>query len=447
MIHYLTPRDVLFVGDGRPMEAGQGTGGHGGRWPTPDVTFHALHSALHLQATDKEKADQGHHHRGHYFSNLVTAGPWPVVETATTKQWFFATPSNLAPSDVPQHDRALPMSEELGQSDLSSTFPWLQPLGSTVRPSKAKLPTWCTKLELETYLRGAPLPQHAGRTDADLFSKDWTTGIGIDRSTNTQDGKNIYSAEYLRLRDDGQGRTSMGLLISGGPQRDNRADYPRQLILGGQSGLASLRPEEGNPTTLLPTSQWSYEKHSGCVTWLLLSPAVFPSIPAVRIRYRPPDKKPKTDHPGGWLPTWINHYTGKVLLPAERPSGKRTEEFVIGKGTKVRRAHQDTVFIDAQLISASVPKPQILARYSKQEHRSGKPGAQPTQLAVPAGAVYFFKAETEADAQALVHALSWHGSSTSNPNKITRRSSLLGEQGFGLGVCGGWKSYEDAMKS
>jgi hypothetical protein len=64
-------------------------------------------------------------------------------------------------------------------------------------------------------------------------------------------------------------------------------------------------------------------------------------------------------------------------------------------------------------------------------------------LAVPAGAVYHFECKTAEAAQALWELLSWHGNLTSNANKVVhRRSSLLGEKGFGLGVCGPWHPFE-----
>ena len=71
---------------------------------------------------------------------------------------------------------------------------------------------------------------------------------------------------------------------------------------------------------------------------------------------------------------------------------------------------------------------------------AGRPdgGAKPTQLAVPAGAVYYFKCTTAEDAANLASVLNWNGSDT-NPTTIkNRRSTLFGEKGFGLGVCGTW---------
>jgi hypothetical protein len=53
--------------------------------------------------------------------------------------------------------------------------------------------------------------------------------------------------------------------------------------------------------------------------------------------------------------------------------------------------------------------------------------------------VYYFEAESEAAAQALAAALNWHGRDTSPTTIKNRRSTLMGEKGFGLGVCGPWQ--------
>ncbi|HOO93950.1 MAG TPA: hypothetical protein PKX94_10785, partial [Opitutales bacterium] len=67
--------------------------------------------------------------------------------------------------------------------------------------------------------------------------------------------------------------------------------------------------------------------------------------------------------------------------------------------------------------------------------------AKPTHLAVPAGAVYYFEADTPEDAIALAAALNWHGSDPNSNTIRNRRSTLLGEKGFGIGVCGTWDFY------
>ena len=89
-----------------------------------------------------------------------------------------------------------------------------------------------------------------------------------------------------------------------------------------------------------------------------------------------------------------------------------------------------------------VPKPQIITGWANANPAAERDvgGAKSVHLAVPAGAVYYFNAATEEEATALATALNWHG--TSPGTKIqNRRSSLLGEKGYGLGVCGRWEFY------
>jgi hypothetical protein len=73
-------------------------------------------------------------------------------------------------------------------------------------------------------------------------------------------------------------------------------------------------------------------------------------------------------------------------------------------------------------------------------------GPRPTLLAVPAGAVYYFEADSPADAARLAAALNWHGS-TPGHVIVNRRSTLLGEKGYGLGVCGTWQFYDGSDPS
>jgi hypothetical protein len=60
---------------------------------------------------------------------------------------------------------------------------------------------------------------------------------------------------------------------------------------------------------------------------------------------------------------------------------------------------------------------------------------------VPAGAVYYFEADSAEAAAQLAAALNWHGSDANPTTMKNRRSTLMGEKGFGLGVCGTWKFF------
>lgn len=102
----------------------------------------------------------------------------------------------------------------------------------------------------------------------------------------------------------------------------------------------------------------------------------------------------------------------------------------------------------ARLVAAIVPKPIPVTGWAlPNESDRAEGGAKPTHLAVPAGAVYYFQAEPDlkggpGNAAALASALNWHGTTEGTDIK-NRRSTLMGEKGFGLGVCGTWDFHEN----
>lgn len=187
-------------------------------------------------------------------------------------------------------------------------------------------------------------------------------------------------------------------------------------------------------------------KERWLVKWIPLTPAIWPEIPNK-------DKKGNrvTPHPGGWLPNWVfvdwdsdtatiqsSSENGKVLLVNR--AGKRTRRFDSATGKHVRTAETENS-IDAQLVAAIVPKPHIVTGWTvHHEAGNGYEGAKHTHLAVPAGAVYYFECGTQESAQLLAAALNWHGKDDFTTIR-NRRSTLLGEKGFGLGVCGTWQFH------
>ncbi|MGF1453526.1 MAG: hypothetical protein ACFB21_15805, partial [Opitutales bacterium] len=69
-------------------------------------------------------------------------------------------------------------------------------------------------------------------------------------------------------------------------------------------------------------------------------------------------------------------------------------------------------------------------------------GAKAAQQAVPAGSLYYFAADDEAAARQLAEVLNWHGPASHGSMTINhRRSTLLGEKGFGLGACATWQPF------
>ncbi|MCX8109062.1 MAG: type III-B CRISPR module-associated protein Cmr3, partial [Verrucomicrobiae bacterium] len=166
------------------------------------------------------------------------------------------------------------------------------------------------------------------------------------------------------------------------------------------------------------------------VKWVLLTPAIWPEIEA-GVSKRGTTRK---YHPGGWLPNWVCPETGQVLLEAvdEKKRRERRSLNYDGKG------YESKPNVSARLVAAIVPKPVVVTGWGMPNPETdSQAGAKSTHLAVPAGAVYFFEADSEQDAQRLAAVLNWHGDGPGSEIK-NRRSTLLGEKGYGLGVCGKW---------
>jgi CRISPR/Cas system CMR-associated protein Cmr3 (group 5 of RAMP superfamily) len=442
-IYHIQPQDLFFFRDARPMESQSPGGGHGARWPHPAVFFDAFHAALWRACPDDATKiqhgftahsfyckDKGARtvvrNGGTFFQTLATAGPFPVCQG----QWLFPRPAD---AEVGGGYLRL-ITRSLGESDLPAVLQY--PLGSTTPPSKENGSPWWTKNAIQAaLLAGKQLPKDTFTDDA-LFATEWATGIGMNAATGTQDGERLYSAEYLRLREE----VRLGLWASLPEERGFEGldtIFPvgtslSILVAGGQQRTCRVeRQSSSDLTALLPVSP---PRPPGCtrIKWVLLSPAVFPDVPA-------------KGHPGGWLPTWIDSTNGAVLLTRVQVAARNGSTH----REKRREPKDAALFQQCRLVAACVPKPVPVTGWTEALHvppratRPQKSGPRGTLLAVPAGTVYYFECATEPAAQALWELLSWHGAQTQGVSRIVhRRSSLLGEKGFGLGVCGTWDAFE-----
>lgn len=133
---------------------------------------------------------------------------------------------------------------------------------------------------------------------------------------------------------------------------------------------------------------------------------------------------------GGWRPRWICPDTGRVMLKKgdiERRQGENREDW--------RTRVKGMPTIGACLVSAVVSKPVFFSGWDASRPSAASPATgapKPTLLAAPAGSVFFFRADSPADGDALVRAL--HG---------RHQSDFLGEKGLGLGFCGTWEGAPD----
>lgn len=429
----LTPTDVLQLRDARPMEGS--LAGHTMNWPTPDLVAHALRAALHRsglachvhcyhprgKARDMDTAP-----RIAKYGSVLHAGPFPVKDSGGDMAWYFPCPldvelNSAAPTMLPV--RQTPE----GCSSLPK--PLRYAVASLCAPSKEnRAPAWFSAEAWKEYAKAsagqdytAPEKEKLGVLHAVVADTELRYGIALDDASGTvQDGR-FYSAESLRLNPGWH----LGSLVHSGEKDGNgsRQDVLEELfrdggriVVGGQQRVctAELTPAEDFP---LPATPPLDSKPNGKVRvkWVLITPAVWSR---------------HGSHPGGWLPSWVDAETGAVLLQGgDRTRGEREK-----RADWRARLKAECAPIRATLVAAVVGKPQVVSGYAVAGRLDGGEGPKTTHSAVPAGSVYYFECESVADAEALCRALH----ATASPT-LNRRSELLGEQGYGIGICASWK--------
>ncbi|MBI4657942.1 MAG: hypothetical protein HY735_03675 [Verrucomicrobia bacterium] len=481
----LQPTDVLFFRDGRPMSGS--LAGHTAAWPLPDVTNHALHAALHRAGLEQETGVKLHRHapgrssdkrdhsdenrakHGRLFGSLLTAGPFPVREKGGKATWFFPRPKDaqlngsVAVTLCPVI--SLPGVEQPWQTSSLATPPKYAVANSRPPAKDAGGESWISTDAFNSFLRGSDdlKPDKPGDhflRDTDIADTEYAIGIGIDPETQTQDKTNFYSAHYLRLREEFR----LGLFAEAMDKefKQHNSDLlqtllngqPQNIIVGGQQRLCTAHRRNAPQPLPLPKGLHAAVDFKPLpngkfpVKWALLTPALWPEIPPAK-----KDGSPQNPHPGGWLPNWV--FVNWDSEKREARFDERGGQVLLTTGSGLRKAKRKGgapgSTIPARLVAAIVPKPIIVTGWSLAESKSENQkseipsGAKSTHLAVSAGAVYYFEAEPDKDggpahALALANALNWHGSG--DGSKIqNRRSTLLGEKGYGLGVCGTWRFY------
>lgn len=483
----LQPNDVLFFRDGRPMSGG--LAGHGAAWPLPTVTNAALHAALHRAGLTGVHGHDHIDHKGNRakrtrkFGSLLTAGPFPVrVPGSSAKpsasansctEWFFPRPADLAIGETngePDLDFSVvlkPLTVAAASGHTSLPAPARFGVASSRPPAKEKdPPAWLEAKAFAKYLAAgdqARVPANCLLPDKAIFLPEATVGIGMDAATGAQDGERIYSAHYLRLRETPK-LWRLGLLAA---CKDKQAAGEEQavdllarlfqqeqhIVVGGQQRACTVAGPAAAPVIPLPRGQTTFSPAAGgkCrVKWVLLTPAIWPEMTPGNSKRgsvnedNPEKPRQAQPHPGGWLPNWICPLTGEVLLEpiteAERKRRRRLN--YAGQGYDSHPPHL------ARLVAALVPKPLAVTGYflpHEAAERNG--GPKPTHLAVPAGAIYYFEADSPDAATTLAAVLNWHAGANANGqpdlSRINnRRSTLFGEKGFGLGVCGSWEPIQ-----
>lgn len=432
----LTPRDVLYFRDGRPL--GGAADGNGAQWPLPTVWHSAVLSAFHRNfsevdlnryaknhkhprtkpgnSTYKDKNFGGEARTLAKFGGVKTLGPFPQLKD----EIYFPLPADLLPEEKDSATDLIPAQllpcdpGTAGKSDLPLPLKYV--LWKEVKPTKQDPGQWISQEGLKLYIEGKIEAIKVGehiKKNSDFFDTEARPGIAINPETGTTEDRKFYSAEYLRLK---ASANMVAFIDSVSVGREGNYDLWNEfcknalrqpLIFGGQRGVIwSKTTTSGND--LVPTTRNSEEKKL-LLKWTLLSPALFNA---------------------GWVPGFVNQTDGNVLLKSV--PGKTPEESRIQWRERISK---DAGSINAQLVAARIGKPVAVSGWkinsTKDLKASGNDGSgapKATRLLVPAGSVYYFECASEDDAKKLYDSL--HG-------KV--KSDLLGEQGYGLGVCSAWE--------
>lgn len=455
----LSPADVLFFRDGRPMSGS--LAGHGSAWPLPTVTNAALHAALwraeignvHTHRAGKNgtvEATDGV--REHKFGCLTTVGPFPVLGE---HDWLFPRPLDAGLGGNWWVPSLRPLAKGFDKADASLPGPLEYPVANTLGPTKQEAAPWWNLPAWQAYVEGTHPAEANHFWDADFSDVEFSFGIGIDPATGTQDGERFYSAHYLRLRTDVEPCVRLGLLASALDKVNGDATARRELLddlflpdngkntilVGGQQRICSVErlPEQSDRPLPLPrglTKDFRAENGKALVKWTLLTPAIFPAIsPGTSVR-----GIQKLPHPGGWLPNWVfvDWDAGALSARDHARNGAVLLRAGIGesKGRRCRKTPGEP--LSAKLVAAAVGKPVPVSGHALPHEAKDEVGHKPCQLAVPAGSVYYFETQ---EPEKLAAALNWHGDLPAASTIVNRRSSLFGEKGFGLGVCSSWRFH------
>lgn len=433
----LSPTDILMMRDARPMEGA--LAGHTQLWPTPDLITHALRAALHRSGINchrheyhprgKERTHGDSENRTSLYGSLLHAGPFPVRKDKEDTEWYFPCPLDVelgvaAPTGLP-----LPRAMQSG-----STLP--PPLrycvASLCAPSKEnRAPVWLSAAAWKQYTEASakgtvgsgqpPLKKRDGITHADVTDQEHHYGIARDDSCNTVKKGSFYSYTGLRFKPGWH----MGCWVSSSEKTDERGrkdvlqellTQDKHIVVGGQQRIctAELSPVDNIPLPPLPELRADTDEKFR-IKWVLLTPAIWSR---------------HGDHPGGWLPCWVHHTTGEVMLQGGDRSRLPNEPRHIWRA-RLKEQHAN---IAARLVAAVVGKPISVSGYACSGRSDAEEGPKTAHTAAPAGSVYYFECDSAEAAQNLCLAL--HCTATPTLN---RRSELLGEQGFGLGLCTAWR--------
>ena len=379
----ITPRDVLFFRDAKPMEGSWV--GQGCNWPQGGT----LHGAFLAALQRSYKIAPGDFST---FGNLRTIGPFPQKDDAKgNSEMYYPTPMDL----LPDGSRLIPSSFN-GENNLPA--PLKKVLKSTASPTKKAVPQWLSQSQYRAYLDGKTFHEDELR-NPDLYRPEARPGIAINQQTRSTEKGKFYSAEYLRFEHD----TGMSAFVRLDDERmgmieDLFRNGTLSFQMGGQQCCVyASMVKKTDPVSFFSISNDSV---SDKVKWILLTPACWKN---------------------GWCPDFVDMESGRVMLKSgidklERLPGELREQWRTRKATLPD--------IDATLVAARVGSAQLLTGWKMGDKKQRSGGPRAVRFLVPAGSVFYFETSGQQESLKLISAL------TGKFFSITG-----GEYGYGLGVC------------
>jgi CRISPR type III-B/RAMP module-associated protein Cmr3 len=409
----IEPTDVLFFRDAIPMAAGAGHG-HGARLPFPSTLHEAFRASLLLasgRTVDRytRTGREGRQVATFDFQSLRTAGPFPWQEfdaphSKNPRGLLLPVPLDAAfDFDRTQlkrlqlwRDESVPADARCEKAD--DFRPPCLPVTVTPPDKHAELHGWWTLPQWQAWIDGRT--DHTGDffktiPDTDLCQAEHRIGVEIDPARSAAAEGQLYAGAYLRLDE----RTRFAAQAAVRDTRRTaecdelaRLDW---LLLGGEQRLSRLH-REGDPFAALPLPPSPGSDGPCLLAWTLVTPAIFAH---------------------GSLPGWCAH-------PAEKPDGLPLGRVRLGAPTasprRARRKEGASALPGrAHLIAWRAGRPLTVSGWDAIAH-----APKPTQLAVPAGSVYYFLCENADTGRDLAARLHWQP-----------RSDHYGDKGCGYGLC------------
>jgi len=421
---HIEPRDVLFMRDAKPMSASDA--GLGANWPRPDQVWSAFINAFHRRWPAMQTWEHKHNIKesdrnkdsSFRFGALKTGGLFPYATADGTdnegKPLFKQGLYLPCPLDVAADESGKLYSMKLVPKGLTDLPAPLTHMFSAAVLGKAQPPQWLHASDYARYLAGEVLTPEFKPS---LYDNERHTGIAINPETGSTVEGQLYQAEYLRFHPEIRMAVQAECVIVG-ETREKVDVFARiaqeeniPFVFGGQQGIAYMKRQQ----ELVGLPQNRLNGNGLLLRWTLLTPALFPAI-AVN------SAKGINAHPGGWLPNWVDAVSGKVCLPQGRIEKQPSESRDAWRQRMVRAPQ-----FSATLVAARIGKGLSFSGWDLQT------GPKPTQVAVPAGSSYLFKCGSDEELKALATTLAWNGGN--GDVVVSRRSTLFGEKGFGLGVC------------